>query len=208
MASNPTNLIRRLFPTNRRLLVEKSLRNLDMTGQKKVLVVGAGHDPYRHYFGELDMYFRLDIECTPGATDIRGDAKKLPIQEGSVDCVVAIEVLEHIDDPFQLVKELDRVLKPSGVVILSVPFMFHEHGDPFDYWRPTHFSLESLFSGFSKISISPQGNRLHVILDLLTTAFNKIPILFPFRIINHLIVHIPLCGNSSAPSGFLLVANK
>ena len=208
MASNPANLIRRLFPTNRRLLVEKSLRGIDVLDRKKVLVVGAGHDPYRRYFGDLDMYIRLDIERVVGATDVVADVKKIPIEQSSVDCVVAIEVMEHIDDPFRLVKELDRVLMPGGMVILSVPFMFHEHGDPFDYWRPTCFSLESLFSSFSNVSISQQGNRLHVIFDLLTTAFNKIPIFFPFSIINPFIAHIPLYGRSSAPSGFLLVAIK
>lgn len=151
---------------------------------------------------------RLDLESIPGSTDVIADATKLPIAAERVDCVIAIEIMEHIENPFQLVEELTRVLALGGIVILSVPFMFHGHGGPFDYWRPTSFSLESLFNGFSEISIFHQGNRLHVISDLLTTPFPKWAIFFLLRVINHLLVHAPQFGSSSAPSGFLLVATK
>lgn len=210
MANNPDKLIRRLFPTNRRLLVEKSLYTVDTGGVQRVLVVGAGHDPYRHYFDELEIYLRLDIENISGATDVVADATQLPICANGVDCIMAVEVMEHIENPFKFVEELERVLEPGGIVVLTVPFMFHEHGDPFDYWRPTSFSLESLFSRFSKVSIVRQGHRLHVLSDMLTTSFSssKVPIFFPLRILNHFLVHVSCFGASSAPSGFLFVARK
>ena len=210
---NPRHWLRRMFPTSRRLLVEHSLRALTLSYYNNVLIIGAGHDPYRSMFPVAKEYVCLDIKPVDGVTDVVADALALPFVADHFDCILASEVMEHLSDPFLFVQELTRVLKAGGTVILTVPFMFHQHADPYDYWRPTRRSLEELFSCFTEVDIWPQGNRVHVIWDLLTTAFSPKPIFFLFRILNHLLVRLPgsmQCNEkgSTAPSGFLLVARK
>ena len=206
---NPTSWFRRLFPTAHRLLVERSLHSLTLPDFNSVLIVGAGHDPYRSLFPRAKEYIRLDIKPVPGITDVVGNALALPYDAGRFDCLLASEVLEHVSDPVLFAREVNRVLKPGGTVILTVPFLFHKHGDPHDFWRLTDQALLELFKHFVNVEVKPLGNSLHVISDLVTTAFAPYQVFFPIRIINHLLVLFSgTSGTSKAPSGYLVVALK
>ena len=55
--------------------------------------------------------------CVFGVSDI----SNMPFQDGSYDSVICSEVLEHVPAPEESIKELIRVLKPGGVLALSVP---------------------------------------------------------------------------------------
>ena len=57
----------------------------------------------------------------------------LPFKNESFDCILAIEVFEHLENPEVFVDEAYRVLNKTGIMFVTVPFMFHEHGDPSDY---------------------------------------------------------------------------
>ncbi len=211
MATNPSSILRRVFPTARRLLLEKSL--LKISGNHhRVLVVGAGADPYKGLFKSADLYISMDIDNNYGSLDVVADALNLPFPEEVFDCVVAIEVMEHVRDPWLFVEEVRRVIKPGGQLVLTVPFMFHIHGDPEDYWRPTESGLRFILRGFGDLKISRQGNRVHVIADLIFTAAWLRVLLFPFRILNHVVVALTHYwlkeSDSSAPSGFLVIAEK
>lgn len=52
-------------------------------------------------------------------------AYDLPFAEASFDLVIAVNVLEHIDDPVRLFAEVRRVLKPGGVFIVRTPNRYH-----------------------------------------------------------------------------------
>jgi SAM-dependent methyltransferase len=62
-------------------------------------------------------------EGIPGAgqASMRADALTLPFRSGSFDVVIAAEVLEHIDRDETAMEEIARVLKPSGVAVVTVP---------------------------------------------------------------------------------------
>ncbi len=208
MASNPKNWLRKLFPTNRRLLVERSLKSVKLKSCLRVLVVGSGHDPYRNLFTEPEIYLNLDIQSQNGITDVVGDAHTLPFESDSFDCILAIEVFEHLENPYEFVGEANRVLTKGGVIVVSVPFLFHQHGDPYDFWRPTQYTLEKYFTLFSSSNVLAQGNRLHVISDLISTTFPKFPVFFPLRIFNHILCCFTGNASSTAPSGFFAVGKK
>ena len=59
----------------------------------------------------------LTTVCNFGVANI----VNIPFQESSLDAVICSEVLEHVDSPNQSVQELIRVLKPGGIMALSVP---------------------------------------------------------------------------------------
>lgn len=56
-----------------------------------------------------------------GLSVIRADARHLPIPSGSVDLIIALDVLEHIDDDARALAEVHRVLRPGGTLFASVP---------------------------------------------------------------------------------------
>jgi ubiquinone/menaquinone biosynthesis C-methylase UbiE len=53
----------------------------------------------------------------------KGSCVALPLNDSSVDCIAALDVLEHIEDDQLAVKEFARVLKPGGVAVVTVPAM-------------------------------------------------------------------------------------
>lgn len=74
--------------------------------------------------------------------DIYADAAMLPLATESCDCVVLLEVLEHIRNPQAALHEIARVLRPGGKLLLSIPFLYPTHDAPHDYQRLTHHGLD------------------------------------------------------------------
>jgi len=119
-------------------------------------------------------------------------------------------VLEYLPEPAKFASESRRVLADRGLAVITVPFVFHDHHD---YWRPTRRALTELFRDYSSVRVSAQGNRLHTMFDLVTTAFSPVPVLFPLRVLSNLLFLAPAQfalrnSRSTAPSGFLVLAQK
>jgi len=62
---------------------------------------------------------------------VRGDAQQLPFRDGAFDFVTCLEVIEHLERPESMLKEVRRVLRPGGVVVLSTPVADGPLKDPF-----------------------------------------------------------------------------
>jgi SAM-dependent methyltransferase len=58
--------------------------------------------------------------------------------------VLSIQVLEHTPRPAELIAEMARVLKPEGLLILTVPFCYRLHEEPDDYFRYTPHGMREL----------------------------------------------------------------
>ncbi len=54
---------------------------------------------------------------------IVGAATALPLADGEADCITLLDVLEHVEDDRGAVAELHRVLKPGGLLVVTVPAM-------------------------------------------------------------------------------------
>ncbi|MBX2866360.1 methyltransferase domain-containing protein [Candidatus Kaiserbacteria bacterium] len=88
--------------------------------------------------------------------DIVGDIHNLPFEDDSVDALLCIAVLEHVENPIQAAKEMYRVLKPGGYLFVYVPFLYYYHAEKGyygDYWRFTKDTLDVLFRDFSEKEI-------------------------------------------------------
>lgn len=129
------------------------------TATTKILDVGCGIKPYRHLFPAAE-YVGIDIAGGGHAdqaktVDAFYDGHHIPFPDGSFDALICTQVLEHADDPDQLVRECSRVLKPGGTAFFSMPFTYPEHEIPYDFRRFTRFEHERLYKkhGFANINI-------------------------------------------------------
>lgn len=59
--------------------------------------------------------------------------------------IFSFSVMEHCDNPFLMAANMERLLKPGGRIVLSVPFAWKFHGYPSDYWRFTREGVKKLF---------------------------------------------------------------
>lgn len=83
------------------------------------------------------------------STDVLGVAEHLPFRDASFDGIVCVAVLEHVKDPFQAAREIERVLKPGGFLYCAVPFLQPLHAFPHHYYNMTADGLCRLFPGLT-----------------------------------------------------------
>lgn len=87
---------------------------------------------------DVHLQFRPDLVC---------DAHWIPFAESALGLVVAGQVLEHTIRPWRVAEEIERVVRPGGLVQVEVPFAFPLHAAPWDFFRFTLSGLRSLFRG-------------------------------------------------------------
>ena len=129
-----------------------------------VLDAGAGEGGSRRLFDETDVKY-LGVDSAVGDDDwdysnvVIGDLENLDfVDDDSVDCVLLLQVLEHLRKPDRVAAELSRVLKPGGLIFLGVPMGQSLHQVPHDYLRFTPFGIRELFEphGMELAFVRPQ----------------------------------------------------
>jgi SAM-dependent methyltransferase len=106
----------------RRALVQRLLDRHVGQRAAAALDVGCGTGSFLPVLGRYaDRVVGVEpLGGSPGAGIVAGDAERLPFDQASFDLIVALDVLEHVDDR-AAVGELARVLRPGGWAIITVP---------------------------------------------------------------------------------------
>jgi ubiquinone/menaquinone biosynthesis C-methylase UbiE len=111
------------------------------SADKLVLDLGCGDGSYKRFFPK-----RIGFDHRPGPNvDVVGDAHQLPFVDDRFDLILCTELLEHLRSPEIAIREMRRVLKPDGLLLLTTRFIFPLHDIPNDYYRFTKYGLRFLF---------------------------------------------------------------
>jgi SAM-dependent methyltransferase len=140
-----------LFEAIRRLVESEHLPK-----GRTVLDYGCGNTPYRTLFEtKFESYVGCDVPGNDKANSLLGPHGEIPVDSESVDCVLSTQVLEHVDDPQDYLREAFRVLNRAGILILSTHGVWPYHPHPDDYWRWTRTGLarELRQAGFDVVTL-------------------------------------------------------
>ena len=86
-------------------------------------------------------------------------SKKIKIKKATYNNVIIFNVLEHLHDTNNALKEVSKILKNQGNLIGSTPFIYQVHGAPNDYFRFTKdFYYKRLSKKFKTINVKPLGH--------------------------------------------------
>lgn len=127
----------------------------------RLIDIGCGTKPYAGRLSpRIVAHVGLDHVDTmheKSNIDLFGTAYDIPAEDCSFDSALCTAVLEHLEEPELALKECCRVLRPGGVAIYSVPFIWHLHEEPRDFYRFSKYGLKYLFekSGFEILEILP-----------------------------------------------------
>jgi len=122
---------------------------------KTVLEIGPEHSIAREAFPEPIVLHSLDIAPHWNPTYVRDICDPLCVVDvPEHDLILCTEVLEHVNQPFQAVKNLQLLVKPGGWIFGSTPMYVPVHAPFPDNWRFTAMGLMTLFAAFAEVHVT------------------------------------------------------
>ena len=144
----------------------------------RILVVGGGTvgDGLAEAYADpaVDL-IAFDIYASPQVQFI-GDGHSIPLADESVDGVIVQAVLEHVLEPTAVAAEIERVLRPGGIVYADTPFIQQVHEGPYDFTRFTDSGHRYLFRRFERIdsgAVAGAGTALRWSIEYFVSALTR-----------------------------------
>jgi SAM-dependent methyltransferase len=139
--------------------IVSELMDTYVSGQ--VIDIGCGLMHWRGFIEKkTPNYHSLDLRPRLKEVTYVADIQNmLIVPTANYDTAICLEVLEHVPNPCQALKEIYRILRPGGLLIVSVPHLSRLHDIPYDYFRFTRFGLQYILekSGFEILEIRAKG---------------------------------------------------
>ena len=154
--------------------VSQLITNLD----GKLLDIGCGTKPYATLCN-VEQYIGLEIDDEGNRqhkyADIFYDGNTIPFENHTFDSILCNQVFEHVFNPDEFLQEINRVTKTHGKLLLTVPFVWDEHEQPYDYARYSSFGLKHMLEkhGFEIMEHRKSNNGLEVIFQMINAYLYK-----------------------------------
>lgn len=157
-----------------------------------LLDVGCGPVPYYEFYKDLvSENICVDYEgCVHGKEHIDefvdlNETRQLPFPAERFDTVLAADMIVHMKRPHEFMKEMERVLKPGGKLVLTAPFVYWMGEYPYEFFHISGPGLRYLAedSGLEVVHLKSYGGHMDVWMDALNKAMpsglgNRLFILF------------------------------
>jgi 2-polyprenyl-3-methyl-5-hydroxy-6-metoxy-1,4-benzoquinol methylase len=180
-------------PTDPTFWMDRVLRLLPKPASV-VLDFGGGSGWFSDYVPD-STYIVLEPDLTSSSVQqnenrhqyVIGDGHDDLFAEATFDAIAMFEVLEHVRNPFRVIRNIARWLKPGGVLVLSTPQYWHVHGWPSDYFRYTNYGLRELArtAGMEIVDLWPMGGPCLLIWSAVRLNFSFLN----WPLLRQLIVH-------------------
>ena len=131
-----------------------------------ILDIGAGHKNWDNVI-PLDLYNYSGVE-------ICSAADKLPFLNNSVDMIISQCAIEHIKNGVKALKEMERVLKPEGIIFVEAPFIYPYHPEPFDLRRWSCEGLDDAFENCICVESGGKNGPFSTLFVILTSFFSGV----------------------------------
>jgi SAM-dependent methyltransferase len=213
----PAFIRRRLMVVETR--IEQELRAFaePLDPSKMLLDAGCGEGRHRRLFSNA-RYFGVDLAIGDEAwnysdVDAVANLSSLPFRENVFDAAINVVVLEHTRDPAEVIRELARVLRPGGRLLLIAPHAWEVHQSPHDFFRFTRHGLALLFdrANLRTLRIEPVGGYFTLLARRLMNSIGFFQgglrwLAFPFVAVVALIcgLVLPLFDRLDAERNFTL----
>jgi 2-polyprenyl-3-methyl-5-hydroxy-6-metoxy-1,4-benzoquinol methylase len=136
---------------------------IDKYSKGDFLDLGCGNKPYEEWYNPRSVsQTGCDIiQSDKNRVDVICPANQLAFEDNRFDTILCTQVLEHVYHQREVVQEAFRTLKNDGHLILTVPFCWELHEEPYDFFRVTKHGLQKMFedAGFDIVYIKANGGK-------------------------------------------------
>ena len=141
-----------------------------------VVDLGCGESPFGDLMERFTTCLRVDFTDYDGVNIVSNLNENLPIKSDSMDIVISSNTLEHLPNTEDFLNECNRILKPGGVLVATVPFLIPLHQEPFDFLRFTKYQLEYLLrkTRFIDIKVQPLSDFYEVYQSIQNDFLNSL----------------------------------
>ena len=186
----------------------------------KVLNIGSGGDIEELIKQNFKNVYSIDVDEKRSPNQILDlcddDFKdKINVKPSLVCC---FEVLEHTSNPIKAIKNVHEILDKDNYFLASVPFNFHIHDEPNDFFRFTYHGLVMLFKDFSEVKIKKRNGWLESIFvnfirlekekNILSKIIGKTFILLYFVLLPLIIIIQKFITSEKLTTGYYIEAKK
>ena len=193
-------LARVLRPPDPFIANPRELRIDAPLGRWNLYIGGAG--------SRVDGYVNVDLFALPGV-DVAANAERLPFRGATFQRVECDAVLEHVECPERVMREIERVLAPGGFAHIVAPFCHPFHEYPRDFRRFTPDGLKQLAGSLDVVAegwrTGPTATMLVFVLGYVKTWLPWWParvlahgvvgwLLFPLRYLDLILLRSPRAG--------------
>lgn len=136
----------------------------------KVLDIGAGGCPHKEKFNHCEYFTQDFVQLSDsqiqnqegyGKIDFVSDILNIPVPDKSYDVILCSEVIEHVPYPVSAIKEISRILKPGGTLLITAPMQSGLHQEPYHFYGGyTKYWYEKFLTEnkFTELNIEPNGS--------------------------------------------------
>ena len=148
--------------------ISRISNELDGIDSLKVLNVGAGGTVETYLKTKFNFVRSIDVDVNREPDQVIDvcDLDQLKDLTFTPQLICMFEVLEHTKNPINAIQNLYEIIDENSYVMLSTPFIFHIHDEPYDFFRFTKYGLEILFQNFKEVVIKPRNGWFETILVL------------------------------------------
>ncbi|MGQ4876409.1 MAG: methyltransferase domain-containing protein [Promethearchaeia archaeon] len=168
---------------------------------------------------KVDQWIFADINKNHNPDIILDVSDMKQIESESIDVINAIELFEHVEGIDKALKECNRVLKKGGIFIISVPFLWQIHADPYDFqrWTEDKWRIELKKNNFKILHFIIMGYYYTHLAEIIKfrinskSIINRIILLFILPILNKLMMRDKKIKNKELKSfhnGYFIIAEK
>lgn len=166
--------------SNRDYLVYSSFHSelvaaIEKYAHGSLLDIGCGNKPYELWMkNKVTEYIGCDIvQSSAGKVDVLCAANQIPIENERFHTIFSSQTIEHVEDTQGMVNEAFRLLKNDGYFILSGPFYWHLHEEPYDFYRFTKHGFRYILekAGFEVCDIRPNGGAWATLGQVINHTF-------------------------------------
>ena len=100
----------------------------------ELLDLACGESPFRNCFPNVKSYLRVDRNPAD-AEVVMGDMLSIPLDDNSVDIVLLFQAITDVPNPVDALREVKRVLRPGGQLLIFESMAYPEHDAPYDFYR-------------------------------------------------------------------------